>query len=212
MEHLGRETAPTEPAPIPKATRRTKRFRTALDQPTLLRPPVSEPRRQPPPKSRDSLPLVHGPYPQCQGLRPCALRCCLPARTRHRLAYAQDSEPPPSTTHDNVRGGAYYDRKETDTQCREQRSRSMRSFPPFRRIVTIDDDQAPVRPVEGQEIDPVPLVPDAWLPLPADEGGLRRTPPSGPCPGPSSSSYAIRVPRRRVRDKHHLPGSPMRGS
>ena len=45
MEHLGRESAPTEPAPIPKATCRTKRFRTALDQPTLLRPPVSEPER-----------------------------------------------------------------------------------------------------------------------------------------------------------------------
>ena len=45
MEHLGRESAPTEPAPLPKATCRTKRFRTALDQPTLLRPPVSEPER-----------------------------------------------------------------------------------------------------------------------------------------------------------------------
>ena len=45
MEHLGHEMAPTEPAPIPKATCRTKRSRTALDQPTLLRPPVSEPER-----------------------------------------------------------------------------------------------------------------------------------------------------------------------
>ena len=45
MEHLGREIAPTEPTPIPKAPSRTKRSRTALDQPTLPRLPVSESRR-----------------------------------------------------------------------------------------------------------------------------------------------------------------------
>ena len=45
MEHLGREIAPTEPTPIPKAPSRTKRSRTALDQPTLPHLPVSDPRR-----------------------------------------------------------------------------------------------------------------------------------------------------------------------
>ena len=45
MEHLGREIAPTEPTPIPKAPSRTTRLRAALDQPTLLHRPVSAPVR-----------------------------------------------------------------------------------------------------------------------------------------------------------------------
>ena len=45
MEHLEYETTSAERAPIPMAPSRTKQFRAALDQPTLLRPPVSDPTR-----------------------------------------------------------------------------------------------------------------------------------------------------------------------
>ena len=49
LEHLGRETSPTDNAPIPMAPGRAKQSRAALDQPTLHRRPVSEPIRFRPP-------------------------------------------------------------------------------------------------------------------------------------------------------------------